>query len=356
MRKNKAGICGIILIIILLSAGCLGISVLMFFHKDSGEIHSTTENTREEIQEKDTSTQTDISDNIHISEDIQWNTGKIPAYDGSPYVEINENKPSFSEEVLTTEAFEYYSQLDSLGRCGAAYANVGREIMPTEPRGLIGEIHPSGWQLANYHELIDGNYLYNRCHLIAFQLTGENANEKNLITGTRYLNTEGMLPFEILVGNYVRDTGNHVLYRVTPVFRGDNLLASGVIMEAMSVEDRGEAISFCIYAYNVQPGIHINYKNGDNWLEEEDGVSRSLPDQEEKTDLKEENTDPELETDTGTEKESEEYYVLNTNTHRFHRPDCDSVSDMKEKNKAISEENREELIQNGYQPCGRCNP
>lgn len=191
----------------------------------------------------------------------------IPEYNGDPYIELNGNQPSFSEKDLTTEVFEHYSELDALGRCGTASAKIGPETMPNEERGPIGEIQPSGWQVANYHDLIDGNYLYNRCHLIAFSLSGENANGKNLITGTRYLNTEGMQPFELEVLDYIRETGNHVLYRVTPIFEGDNLIASGVEMDALSVEDQGAGICFHVFAYNVQPGVIIDYRTGIiNWI------------------------------------------------------------------------------------------
>ena len=195
------------------------------------------------------------------------NLDEIPDYIGSPYVTINENIPYFSEEEYTLDAFEKYSDLDELGRCGVAYANICKEIMPTEKRGEIGSIKPSGWHTVKYNDLIDGNYLYNRCHLIGYQLAGENANEKNLITGTRYLNVTGMLPFENQVDDYVEQTNNHVLYRVTPVFEGDNLVASGVEMEAYSVEDDGEGICFNIFAYNVQPGIIIDYSNGESFVE-----------------------------------------------------------------------------------------
>ena len=177
---------------------------------------------------------------------------EIPAYSGTPYTEVNGNKPYFTEAELTTQSFETYSELDSLGRCGMAYANVGQDLMPTEPRGEIGAVKPSGWHLVKYDN-VDGKYLYNRCHLIAYMLAAENANPQNLITGTRYLNVQGMLPFETKVCDYVKNTGNHVLYRVTPIFDGDNLLADGVLMEAYSVEDAGEGICFCVFAYNVQP-------------------------------------------------------------------------------------------------------
>ncbi len=194
--------------------------------------------------------------------------GEVPAYSGSPYIEINGNVPDFTEEDLTLEPFEYYSELDGLERCGAAYANICQELMPTEKREDIGRIKPTGWQSVQY-DSVDGKSLYNRCHLIGFQLAGENANEKNLITGTRYMNVDGMLPFENLVADYVKETGNHVLYRVTPVFEGAELVARGVQMEAMSVEDGGEGVYFNVYAYNVQPGIGIDYSTGDNWPEEE---------------------------------------------------------------------------------------
>ena len=169
--------------------------------------------------------------------------------------------------ALTTTSFESYSELDSLGRCGVAYACASTDTMPTEERGTIGQIKPTGWHTVKY-DCVDGKYLYNRCHLIGYQLTGENANTKNLITGTRYLNVEGMLPFENMVAEYVEETGNHVMYRVTPHFEGTNLLASGVQMEAYSVEDDGEGVCFNVYVYNAQPGITIDYKNGDSRLTE----------------------------------------------------------------------------------------
>ena len=196
----------------------------------------------------------------------------IPEYSGSTYVEINGNIPGFTEEDLTEEPFETYSPLDALGRCGPAYANICRELMPTEKREDIHMVHPTGWHASRY-DFVDGESLYNRSHLIGFQLAGENANEKNLITGTRYMNAEGMLPFENLVADYVKETGNHVLYRVTPVFQGTELVARGVQMEAMSVEDRGEGVLYNVYLYNVQPGVGIDYATGDNWpLEEEEAA------------------------------------------------------------------------------------
>jgi len=187
----------------------------------------------------------------------------IPKYKGKVYVSINNNIPFFTESDLTSTSYEKYSKLDSLGRCGVAIANIGKDLMPTDERGNIGSVKPTGWHTVKYKG-IDGNYLYNRCHLIGFQLSGENANEKNLITGTRYMNVEGMLPFENMVADYVKETNNHVLYRVTPMFEGNNLLASGVLIEAKSVEDNGKGIQFNVYCYNVQPGIEINYKTGDS--------------------------------------------------------------------------------------------
>ena len=201
-----------------------------------------------------------------ITETKSYDIGDIPDYSGKSYVVLNNNKPNFSDDDMTTKSFEKYSDLDFLGRCGAAYANVSTETMPTEERGRIGMIKPSGWHTVKYN-IVNGKYLYNRCHLIGYQLTGENANEKNLITCTRYMNTEGMLDFENKVANYVRETGNHVLYRVRPIFEGDNLLASGAQMEAYSVEDNGKGISFNVYVYNVQDGISIDYKTGDSKLE-----------------------------------------------------------------------------------------
>lgn len=198
----------------------------------------------------------------------------MPQYAGEPYAVINGNVPSFDESDFTDQSFETYSELDALGRCGAAYANVGSDLMPTEKRGSIGQVKPSGWQTVKYDN-VDGKYLYNRCHLIGYQLTAENANRQNLITGTRYFNVEGMLPFENMAADYVKETGDHVLYRVTPIFVGDNLVASGVQMEACSVEDRGEELCFNVFVFNVQPGITIDYATGDSRLSDENPASSS---------------------------------------------------------------------------------
>ncbi len=272
----------------------------------------------------------------------------IPAYSGSPYVEVLGNEPQFTDDDKARGSFEEYSPLDALGRCGAAFALVGTETMPTEERGSIGMVKPSGWHTVRYDGLVDGNYLYNRCHLIGYQLAGENANDRNLITGTRYLNTEGMLPFENQVAEYVQRTGNHVLYRVTPVFEGDNLVASGAQMEAWSVEDGGAGVCFNVWCYNVQPGVVIDYATGESWLAEGATVEAA---EEEPT----AGEAPAEETAAPTEG-TEQSYVLNTNTKKFHYPGCSSVSKMKDKNRQDFTGTRDEVIAQGYEPCKNCNP
>ena len=230
----------------------------------------------------------------------------------------------------------HYSDLDTLGRCGAAYANICKELMPTEKRGEIGMIKPTGWHTVRYDDIISDKYLYNRCHLIGFQLAGENANEKNLATGTRYMNVDGMLPFENMIADYVKETDNHVLYRVTPIFVGDDLVCRGVEMEAYSVEDNGEGTSFHVFVYNIQPGIEIDYATGDSW------VANSMAD---------------IVDDT---EEHAQYattlYVINAKTRKFHFPDCDSVGKISKQNKKERETDRAELIAEGYTPCGSCKP
>ena len=256
---------------------------------------------------------------------------EIPEYSGEPYVPINNNEPEFTENELTEEAVERYSQLDEQGRAQIAEATIGQELMPTEKRESISEVKPSGWVNKKY-ENVDGGYLYNRCHLIGYQLTAENANEKNLITGTRYMHVEGMLPFENMVADYIKETDHHVRYRVTPIYKGDNLVASGVQMEGESVEDQGESISFNVYVYNVQPGIEIDYATGD---------SRKM---------------------TGTANESadletgEMTYILNTNTKKIHKLDCTSVSEIQKENRQEVTKSKIELIGEGYEPCKRCKP
>ena len=260
---------------------------------------------------------------------------EIPEYAGEPYVMVNGNIPYFPAEDLTTQPFERYSPLDSLGRCGTAYANISRDTMPAAERGTIGDVRPSGWHTVRYDDLIDGRYLYNRCHLIAYRLAGENANTRNLITGTRYLNTIGMLPLEDQVGDYVETTGNYVLYRVTHLFEGENLLASGVLMEAYSVEDAGGGVCFNAYCYNVQPGIAIDYATGDSRIiGDGSGQVKAVP----------------------SIQPVETVYILNRNTKKFHYAYCSSVSDMSEKNKLSSNADRKTIIAWGYVPCKRCNP
>ena len=202
----------------------------------------------------------------NITVDGNFTYKDIPEYTGEAYVSVNNSVPFFEDQDKTTRVFETYSQLDSLGRCGVAYANICKELMPTEERGDIGSVKPSGWNQAKY-DFVDGKYLYNRCHLIGFQLAGENANPLNLITGTRYLNIDGMLPFENLVDDYVDETLNHVLYRVTPIYNGNELVCRGVLMEGFSVEDNGDGVCFCVFAYNVQPGVSINYADGSSKLD-----------------------------------------------------------------------------------------
>ena len=262
-------------------------------------------------------------------EQSSFDLSQVPAYSGEPYVVVNNNIPFFKDSDLTTEAFEKYSDLDSLGRCGAAYANVCQEIMPTEKRGAIGMVKPTGWQTVKY-DWVDGKYLYNRCHLIGYQLSGENANEKNLITGTRYLNVDGMLPFENLVADYVYETDHHVLYRVTPVFENSNLVASGVLMEAQSVED--DDVLFCVYCYNVQPKVTIDYATGESHASEDTNIQET------------------------SQSTGEQTYIVNENTKKFHLPSCSSVKDMNSGNKREFTGDRQELLDEGYSACKTCHP
>ena len=289
---------------------------------------------------------------------------EIPAYSGQAAIEINQNVPGFTESDYTTEAFEQYSPLDGLGRCGIAYACVGEEIMTTEERGAIGMVKPSGWHTVKY-DFVDGKYLYNRCHLIAYMLSDENANTENLITGTRYMNTEGMLPYENQVADYVHDTGNHVLYRVTPLYEGDNLVASGVEIEASSVEDKGKSLSFHVYCYNVQPGVTIDYATGDSALAE-DLATENVQETAQETSVADgkqssENAVAAVQEETSAEQDGghakeEQDYVLNKNTKKFHYPWCSSADDIKKKNRKDFTGTREEVISQGYVPCKRCNP
>lgn len=282
----------------------------------------------------------------------QFKASDIPAYSGDAYAAVNGNVPYFETSDFTTESFETYSDLDSLGRCGTAYANVGTDLMPTEKRGSIGKVKPSGWQTIKY-DFVDGKYLYNRCHLIGFQLTAENANEKNLITGTRYMNVDGMLPFENMVADYVKETKNHVLYRVTPVFQGNNLIADGVLMEAESVEDEGDGILFCVFVYNVQPGVTIDYATGSSQPSESAPQETAASEDGSTAGKKAESS---AESKNESKSSTETTYIFNTNTHKFHYPSCSSVSQMNESNKQSFTGSRDEAIAQGYEPCGRCKP
>ena len=340
------------------------------------EAEATTETKTETSTETTTEATTKFEKEEDESRTIPEKEGlsidDIPPYSDKAYIEINGNKPSFTDEdKKRTDVFEEYSPLDSKGRCGVAYANICKELMPTKERGEIGDVRPSGWHTVKYPEVIADRYLYNRSHLIAFSLAGENANEKNLITGTRYLNQETMSIFELRVLDYVRaNEERHVLYRVTPFFEGDNLLATGVQMEAWSVEDEGKGICFNVFCYNVQPHIVIDYATGDSHLAD-DAVTTE--DKKEEAENKEEvtngaittegNTTGELTTGEVTTENDDSVsdyelqtrtYILNTNTKKIHLPDCRSVKDMAEHNKKEYEGTINDLKQQGYDPCGRC--
>lgn len=269
------------------------------------------------------------------SDYVNYDLSNIPDYDGKAYVELNGNVPEFSESEKTySESFEEYGKLDSLGRCTYAVSCIGKDLMPTEKRGSIGSVKPSGWHISKY-DFVDGKYLYNRCHLIGYQLTAENANERNLITGTRYLNIEGMLPFENDVADYIEITNNHVYYKVTPIFEGNNLVANGVQMQAYSVEDNGQGISFNVYCYNVQPRVAIDYATGDNQAVASSSASV---------------------TSTSSDEADKKTYIVNTKTKKFHNPDCDGAKKMSSSNKKKYKGTRDSLISNGYSPCQKCKP
>ena len=282
-----------------------------------------------------------ITDSEGAPSDVVINGEAVPEYTNKPYVNINGGVPTFTKDEIKTKSYEFYSELDDLGRCGVTHACIGIDLMPTDDREEIGSVSPSGWRYKgksnnNKYDttLVEGGYIYNRCHLIGFQLAGENANDKNLVTGTRYLNIEGMLLFENMIADYVKETKNHVMYRVTPIFLGDNLVPSGIHMEAYSVEDEGEGISFNVYSYNVQPGIEINYATGENWLSGEA---------------------PEVETTT-TQDPDTITYVLNKNSKKFHKSGSSCGNDIKPENREERTCNRQDLIDEGYSACGTCKP
>lgn len=383
-RNNKLSYFLTLLLCLCMLVGCgSGAATQVMLKAEDSETESYVETVQTESAENDPGDETEIqtaaeteiqaaaqvqSDDskqkvVHTGTASAFNAADVPAYSGEPYTAVNNNEPYFTSDNLTTEAFENYSELDALGRCGVAYANVCLETMPTEKRGSISEVKPTGWHSVKYDN-VDGKSLYNRCHLIGYQLTAENANQQNLITGTRYLNVDGMLPFENMVADYVKETDNHVLYRVTPIFTGDNLVADGVLMEGYSVEDEGDGICFCVYAYNVQPGITIDYATGDSWLSSEKGnsdsssvgnsaVSQSAAD---KSGTQQAAVQTESVKETSTLVSTGTEYILNTNTKKFHYPSCSSVKQMKASNKKEYTGSRDDLIAQGYDPCKKCNP
>ncbi len=263
----------------------------------------------------------------------------LPTYTNKAYVALNDNQPTFKDDEIVAESYEFYSELDSLGRCGYAVACVGKDIMPTEDRESISSVTPSGWINKKYDtSLVDGGYIYNRCHIIGFQLTGENANKKNLITGTRYMNVDGMLPFENMIADYVKESGNHVMYRVTPIYSENELVARGAQLEAYSVEDKGEGICFNVYVFNVQPGISIDYATGNSWLASEQPPAN-------------ENSGG-----TGNESEKSGSYVLNTSSKKIHLPTCRYADQISSSNRRDYEGSYADLIAEGYEACGTCKP
>ena len=290
-----------------------------------------------------------------------------PAADEGDYVEIDGNTPSFTVDDATTDAFQSFSQLDRLGRCGTAYACLGPETLPTDARGDISEIHPSGW-VQNFYDFIEDESLYNRSHLITHCLSGQDANEQNLITGTRHFNADVMEPIEAMVLDYIERTGNHVLYRVTPVFEGDELVARGVQIEALSMEDGGQGVSLNVFLRNIQPGVAIDYATGNNWADEAataDSWSTSAATSNLSASASA-GTAPlapisaaattSQADDTSTDTPATVTYVVNKNTGKFHYPSCSSVPKIKAKNRMDSNQTRDELIAQGYVPCKNCNP
>ena len=336
MKKRLILIVSVLLAICLLFSGC-GIDGSNPHGSGPSQITSST-STPDSFENNDSfniSTPSDTNDNTNQtqSDSKPVSLDSIPAYSGKAFVNINNGNPGFSKSDLKTKSYEYYSPLDRLGRCGVVHACIGRDIMPTEDRGSIGMVKPTGWHTVKY-DCVDGKYLYNRCHLIGFQLTGENANEENLITGTRYMNVTGMLPFENMVADYVKETGNHVMYRVTPLFKGNNLLAHGVQMEAYSVEDDGDGICFNVFVYNVQPQITIDYATG------ESSYNGTV-------------VEPDDDDNYQTQSAS---YILNKNTKKIHLPSCYSVDQMKESNKEYYTGDIDDLLGRGYSRCKNCNP
>lgn len=293
--------------------------------------------------------------------DIDGFLDNLPEYSGEAFIAVNNNAPLFTAQELQSFRGIEYSELDELGRCGTAMGLIGPETLPLETRGAIGEVKPTGWHTVRYDDRIEDRYLYNRCHLIGYQLAGENAEPRNLITGTRYLNMTGMLPIENAVWSYVTETGNHVLYRVSPVFVDNDLVASGVMIEACSIEDDGAEIQLFGYLFNVQPGVVIDYRTGDSWADDSYEVPMQGDESEtviltlSEPSVSDEASDRSLPCED-TVDDLEITYILNTNTLRFHELSCPSIDEMKEKNRAPFSGTREEAIEMGYKPCGRCAP
>lgn len=320
----------------------------------------TPDDTNITVEETSNSTNADetlIDNDENVKENERYT---VLEYSGNPICFVNDNIPylTLSDVEKGKTSFEEYSELDALSRPQVAYASLSSDTMPPKgsERGEIGQVKPAGWETKKY-DCINGNYVYNRCHLIAWCLGNENANEKNLITGTRYMNVDGMLPYEEMVAKYLDNhPNNHVLYRVTPKYTGDNLVCDGVFMEALSVEDKGQGVRFCIYCYNVQPGINIDYITGKTSYSGHflDIVSSSV-----NYNLTTNDPDDIIDSDMQVSSEDnheESAYVLNTNTMKFHKSSCESVQKMSEKNKKICNNTKDEMIAQGYEPCKSCNP
>ena len=338
-RRVTAALLALLLVLCFAFTGC---ELENNFDEDfENLIEDSTEKTTKPTTESEEATDdgTDSGDVEEGEEDPICKLLGIPAFSNKPFVALNGNKPTFTDAEITTKAYEFFSELDNLGRCGYVMSCVGQELMPTEDRGEIGHIRPTGWVQNKYDSsLVSGGNLYNRCHLIGFQLTGENDNNRNLITGTRYMNWDGMVEFENMIADYVKETGNHVMYRVTPMFYENELVARGVKMEAYSVEDRGEGICFNVYAYNVQPGITIDYKTGNNWLSGEEGTGSGSAG------------------DIWSDDLDDVKYIVNASSKTVHIPTCSGVSSMSDKNKRGYDGELADLQAKGYSACGKCLP
>ncbi|MBO7254666.1 MAG: DNA/RNA non-specific endonuclease [Clostridia bacterium] len=298
----------------------------------SKEESSKEETSKEETSKEESSEDEKPSSGVGNKDTEAANLDKIPEFSGTGYIVIDNNMPFFTAAQLTTSGYEKYGALDNLGRCTTAIASLGKETMPTEDRGSISSVKPTGWIQAKY-SCIKTSDLYNRSHLIAWSLSGENANKQNLVTGTAYLNQDNMTQFEDMVLDYIKETGNHVAYRVTPLFKGNDLVCRGVQMEAYSIEDDGEGICFNVYCYNVQPGVIIDYATGESHSESGEESSE------------ESSVDTSIEAD----------YVLNVSSKKIHAPDCSSVAKMSDKNRKNYTGSIDELLAQGYKPCGSCN-